>query len=106
MGLSISASEKVRVAAEKEMPREVGAGGEGRCVLGVKREGKSEGCPPQKPHGSTQGPSFPNLWLPLFLLSRNLPETERTGLDAGHLLFRAKLGNRVVLESPKGPKAM
>lgn len=80
MGLSISASEKVRVAAEKEMPREVEEKKGGRCVLGVKGKGKSEGCPPQKPHGSTQVPSFPYLWLPLFLLSRNLPETERTGL--------------------------
>lgn len=64
MGLRTSASEKVRVAAETEMPEKVGKR-EGGCVPGVKG-GEWEGavvqtlCPPQKPHSSTQGtcPTF------------------------------------------------
>lgn len=41
MGLSISASEKVRVAAEKEMPREVGVVGRRQmCFRAEKRRKK------------------------------------------------------------------
>lgn len=81
MGLSTSASEKVRVAAEKEMPQEVGKK-KGRCVSGVKGGGESDGAvvpeslpTPEVPQLHTRA-TFPYLWMPRFLLCRNLPVRE------------------------------
>lgn len=67
MGLSNPASEKVRVAAEKEMPKEVGKK-ESRGVSGAKGKGECEhavlpeSLPPRRsptaPHHRPQSPTF------------------------------------------------
>lgn len=78
VGLSTSASEKVRGAAEKEMPEKVEKK-EGRCVSGA----KGGECEVQESLPSTEAPQLhtghvPYLWMRRFLLCRNLPVRGKT----------------------------
>lgn len=59
VGLSIPASEKVRVAAEKEMPEEVGKK-EGRGVSGAKGKGKCEGAVAPESLPTIRSPTAPH----------------------------------------------
>lgn len=67
VGLRTSASEKVRVAAEKEMPREVGKK-EGRYVAGMKGVRESDGAVVPESLPTTEAPELPtraHIPLPL-----------------------------------------